>query len=112
MACATIICHYDELNLSLTFLDCLQIDSEDFILFAENNQILVKIYFIPILLTFMYLVALYQTTAYRGAVCQFPFRCSYYYGSNKSTGKESEKTQLCELSCKQSQIKLELDSSL
>ena len=32
-------------------------DSELFILFAENNQILLKISVIPILLTFMYLEA-------------------------------------------------------
>ena len=50
-----IICHNDELSLSLTWLDCLPTDSEIFfILFAEN--------FIPILLTIMYLVALYQET--------------------------------------------------
>ena len=38
----TIICRNDDLRLSLTGLDCLQIDSEDFILFAEINQILLK----------------------------------------------------------------------
>ena len=32
---------------------------------------------------------------HRGAFCQFPFRCIYYYGSNKSTGKETGKTHLC-----------------
>ena len=32
------------------------------ILFAEISQIILKIYFIPILLTFTYLVALYQKT--------------------------------------------------
>ena len=53
-----IICHNDD--LSLTWLDCLQIDSEGFILFAEINQMLLKISFIPILITFMHLVALYQ----------------------------------------------------
>ena len=37
---------------------CLLTDSDLFILFAENSQILLKIYVIPILLTFMYLVAL------------------------------------------------------
>ena len=26
---------------------------------------------------------------HRGAFCQFPFRWIYYYGSNKSTGKEN-----------------------
>ena len=30
-------------------------------------------------------------TAQRGAFCQFPFRI-YYYCSNESTGKETEKT--------------------
>ena len=35
-------------------------DSEIFILFAENSQILLKISVIPILLTFIYLVALNQ----------------------------------------------------
>ena len=51
---ATIICHFDELSSSLTWLDCLGIDSEGFIFFAEINQILLKISFIPIILTFMY----------------------------------------------------------
>ena len=37
---------------------CLLTRLEPFILFAENRQILLKIYVIPILLTFMYLVAL------------------------------------------------------
>ena len=44
-----IICHNDD--LSLTWLDCLQIDSEGFILFAEIKKILFTISFIPILLT-------------------------------------------------------------
>ena len=34
-------------------------------------------------------------TLHRGALCQFPFRWVYYYGSNKSTGKETVKTHLC-----------------
>ena len=34
-------------------------DSKLFILFAENSQIVLKIYVIPILLAFIYLVALY-----------------------------------------------------
>ena len=38
--------------------DCLVSDSEIFILFAENSQILLKISVIPILLTFIYLAAL------------------------------------------------------
>ena len=55
-----IICHNYDLNLSLTWLaDCLQMDSEVLILFAE---ILLKMSFISILLTCMYLVALYQKT--------------------------------------------------
>ena len=37
-------------------------DSEVFILFAEINQILFNISFIPNLLIFMYLVGLYQKT--------------------------------------------------
>ena len=32
---------------------------------------------------------------HRGAFCQFPFRWIYFYGSNKSTGKETGKTHLC-----------------
>ena len=59
---AAIICHNDELCSRLPWLDCLQIDSGGFILFSESNQILYKIYFILILLTFMDLVALYQKT--------------------------------------------------
>ena len=58
---AAIIYHYDVMSLNLNGLDCLQIDSQG-ILFAEINQILLKISFISILLTFVYLVALYQKT--------------------------------------------------
>ena len=39
----------------------------------------------------------YQETLHRGAFCQFPFRWIYYYGSNKSTGKEIGKTHLSAL---------------
>ena len=60
LSSAAIICHNDELSLSWIY--CLQTDSEVFILFAGISQILLKIYFIPILLTFMYLVALYLET--------------------------------------------------
>ena len=35
------------------------------------------------------------SAAHRGVFCQFPFRWIYYYGSNKSTGKETGKTHLC-----------------
>ena len=35
------------------------------------------------------------STVQRGAFCQFPFRWIYYYGGNKSTGKETDKTHLC-----------------
>merc|ERR1712051_1030782 len=31
-------------------------------------------------------------TLHRGAICQFTFPWIYYYGSNKSTGKETGKT--------------------
>ena len=51
---AAIVCRNDELTSSLTWLDNLHIDSESFILLAESNPILLKIYFIHILLTFMY----------------------------------------------------------
>ena len=34
---------------------------------------------------------------HRGAFCQFTFQWIYYYGSNKSTGKETGKTHLCAL---------------
>ena len=55
---ATVICHND--RWVRVWLDCLRIDSEGFMLLAESNQILLKISFILILLTFIYLVALYQ----------------------------------------------------
>ena len=42
----------------MSCVGCLLPDSELFILFAENSQILLKIFVIPILLTFTYLVAL------------------------------------------------------
>ena len=58
----TIICHNDDLSLSSTWVDCLQIDSKGIILFAEIKRILLNIFFIPILLTFLYLVALYHKT--------------------------------------------------
>ena len=54
----TIMCRNDELNSTLSWVGCLLKDSELLILFAENSQILLKISVIPILLTFIYLVAL------------------------------------------------------
>ena len=54
----SIICHNDELSWRMSWVGCLLKDSEIFVLFAENSQILLKISVIPILLTFMYLVAL------------------------------------------------------
>ena len=42
----------------MSWVGCLLKDSELFILFEENSQILFKISVIPILLTFIYLVAL------------------------------------------------------
>ena len=53
-----IMCRNDEWSLMMSWVDCLLKDSVLFILFAENSQILLKISVIPILLTFMYLVAL------------------------------------------------------
>ena len=54
----TIMCRNDELSSKLSWVSCLLKDSKIFILFAENSQILLKISVIPIILTFMYLVAL------------------------------------------------------
>ena len=54
----TIMCPNDELSSTMSWVGCLLKDSELFILFAENSQILLKISVIPILLTFIYLVAL------------------------------------------------------
>ena len=34
-------------------------------------------------------------TFHRGAFCKFPFQWIYYYGSNKSTGKETGKMHIC-----------------
>ena len=39
----------------------------------------------------------HRDSVHRGAFYQFPFRWIYYYGSNKSTGKETGKTHLCAL---------------
>ena len=36
-------------------------------------------------------------TLHRGAFCQFPLQWIYYYGSNKSNGKETGKMHLCAL---------------
>ena len=55
-------CRNDELSCTMSLVGCLLTDSDVFILFAEINQILLKISFIPILLTFMNLAALYQKT--------------------------------------------------
>ena len=40
-----------------------------------------------------------RCTLHRGAFCQFLFQWIYYYGSNKSNGKETGKTHLCEVWC-------------
>ena len=36
---------------------------------------------------------------HRGAFCQSSFRWIYYYGNNKSTGKETSKSHLCAIVC-------------
>ena len=54
--CVTIMCRHDELSSTMSWVGCLLKDSELFILFAENNQILLKISVFFILLTFIYLV--------------------------------------------------------
>ena len=54
----TIMCRNDELSAMMSCIGCLLKDSELFVLFVENSQILLKISVIPILLTFIYLVAL------------------------------------------------------
>ena len=57
-SCVTIMCRNDELSSTMSRVGCLPKDSELFILFAEDCQILLKISVIPIILTFMYLVSL------------------------------------------------------
>ena len=57
MLFVTVICHNDELCLTVISVGCSLNDLELFILFAENSQICLKISVIPILLTFIYLVA-------------------------------------------------------
>ena len=52
------MCRNDELRSMMSRVGFLLKDSELFILFAENSQILLKISVIPILLTFIYHVAL------------------------------------------------------
>ncbi len=54
----TIMCRNDELSSTMSWVGCLQKDSELFVLFAENGEILLKISVVPILLTFVVLVAL------------------------------------------------------
>ena len=58
MCIVTIMCHNDELSSIMSWVGCILKDSELFILFADNSQILLKISVIPILLTFIYLIAL------------------------------------------------------
>ena len=50
------MCRNDELSSMMSWVGCLLKESELFILFAENSQTLLKIFVIPILLTFIYLV--------------------------------------------------------
>ena len=57
--CVTIMCRNDELSPMMSWVGCLLKDLELLVLFAKNSQILLKISVIPILLTFIYLVALY-----------------------------------------------------
>ena len=45
-----------EFEFDLTWVDCFHIDSGGFILFSEINQILLKIYLIPMILTFYVLI--------------------------------------------------------
>ena len=45
------------------------------------------------------MVITHCTPFLRGAFCQFLFRWVYYYGNNKSTGKETAKTHLCAVLC-------------
>ena len=52
-----IICRNDELSSTMSWVGCLLKDSDLFILIAENSQNLLKISVIPILLTFIYLIA-------------------------------------------------------
>ena len=54
----TIMCGNDELSSLMSWVGCLLKDSESFILFAENSQILLKVSVILILSTVIYLVAL------------------------------------------------------
>ena len=54
----TIMCRNDELSSTMSWVGSLLKDSELFILFLENSQILLNFFVIPILLTFVYLVAL------------------------------------------------------
>ena len=51
LSIVTIICCNDELSWTMSWVGCLLKDSELFILFAENSQILLKISVIPIPLT-------------------------------------------------------------
>ena len=48
------MCRNDEFSSMMSWVGCLLTDSDIFILFAENSQILLKISVIPILLTLMY----------------------------------------------------------
>ena len=52
------MCRNDELSSTMSWVGCLLKDSELFILFEENSQILLNFFLIPILLIFIYLVAL------------------------------------------------------
>ena len=54
----TIMCRNDELSLMMSWVDYLLKDSKLSVLFAENIQLFLKVSVIPILLTFMYRVAL------------------------------------------------------
>ena len=65
--------------------------------FSSMNSVVVhKVRFI--FAWFFIFLEMEEYTLHRGAFFQFPFWWIYYYGSNKSTGKEIGKTHLCAVS--------------
>ena len=56
-----------------------------------------KIVKMPLLFVYVNIEMPWFNTLHRGAFYQSSFRLIYYYGSNKSTGKETVKSHICAL---------------
>ena len=75
--------------VSTTYYYIVKAQKQSYYTAADSSRVL------PGLIPFAKVKAQLYGLLHRGAFCQFAFRWIYYYGSNKSTGKETGKTHLC-----------------